>query len=111
MFSAGRRALQLKSWVHGAHHRNCPWTSRKSVSEISPLHLLDPPARWGGKASHVSVADVGSRFMNVKIVKSDQVPLSEASKQLGRIRGAGFAYKQNHEYILLLEYTYYIYSI
>lgn len=75
MFPAGRRALQLKSWVHGAHHRNCPWTSRKNVSEISPLHLLDPPARWGGKASHVSVADVDSRFMNVQ---SDQVPLSEA---------------------------------
>lgn len=39
-------------------------------------------------------------------VKSDQVPLSEASKQLGRIRGAGLTYKQNHEHILLLEYTY-----
>lgn len=104
MFPACRRALQLKSWVHGAHHRNCPWTSRKNVSEISPLHLLDPPARWGGRASHVSaVTDVDSRFMNVK---SDQVPLSEASKQLGRIRGAGLTYKQNHEHILLLEYTY-----
>ena len=42
-------------------------------------------------------------------VKSDQEPLSEASKQLGRIRGAGFIYKQNHKHILLLEYTYIIY--
>ena len=85
MFPAGRRALQLKSWVHGAHHRNCPWTSRKNVSGISPLHLLDPPARWGGKASHVSVADVDSRFMNVKVTKYLYLRLLNSWAGLGEL--------------------------